>query len=88
MKFTTLPIPVDDKVPEGYELIVAYAKGDEIVVPIDTDEEKDLHNCDWEGCTTFSHVVRFNARYKYESEDKLQKFENICKKARELFYDI
>ena len=76
MKFTTLPIPVDDRVPAGYELILAYAKGNEIVVPIEQlDEEidKDIHNCDWEGCTSVSHVVRFNVNFKYETENLLDK---------------
>jgi len=68
--FTELPIPIDERTPEGYQLIVAYAKGTEIVVPIEPTEleSEDLHNCDWEGCCTFSHVVRFNIIHKYKAE--------------------
>jgi hypothetical protein len=66
--FTYLPIPVDDSVPKGYQLIVAYAKDGVIVVPIDIAElTDDMHDCDWEGCCTCSHVVRFSIRHKYES---------------------
>ena len=66
--FIYLPIPVDESVPEGYRLILAYAKDDAIVVPVDvTKIPEEQHNCDWEGCTTLSHVVRFSIKHKYET---------------------
>ncbi len=63
-----LPIPVSDDIPEGYKLIVAYAKEDRIVVPLNTHALKyeELHNCDWEGCSTIHHVIRFSISDKYE----------------------
>ena len=72
MMFTKLPIPVDETVPEGYELIVAYAKDDTVVVPIDIGYLPENHNCDWEGCSSVSHVVRFNIAHKYETEKQLE----------------
>jgi hypothetical protein len=73
--FTYLPIPVDDKVPEGYRLIVAYAKDDTVVIPIDLNDniKEEHHNCDWEGCTTLHHVVKFSIKHKYETEDLIEK---------------
>jgi hypothetical protein len=74
--FTYLPIPVDEHVPEGYRLIVAYAKDDTIVITIDESKlSEEFHNCDWEGCCTLSHVVSFSVRQKYEMEEKLSKLE-------------
>lgn len=71
--FTYLPLPVDDKVPEGYRLIVAYAKNDMVVIPVEpTVLPDDQHNCDWEGCCTLSHVVRFSISHKYEMEARLE----------------
>jgi len=67
--FVYLPLPVDDKVPEGYRLIVAYAKDDTVVIPVDINKlAEEQHDCDWEGCCTLSHVVKFNIRHKYETE--------------------
>lgn len=75
--FTVLPIPVDERVPEGFSLILAYAKDNEVVIPIDTIElPEELHNCDWEGCATFSHVVRFNIEHKYSLESQLTNIEH------------
>jgi hypothetical protein len=67
MKYIPLNIPVEDRIPEGYHLVQAYAKGDNIVVPItDIPEgQEDLHNCDWEGCGSMDCVVRFNVVEKY-----------------------
>jgi hypothetical protein len=74
--FIKLPIPVDESVPEGYSLIVAYAKDDTVVVPLDLKNlPEDHHNCDWEGCTSLSHVVKFNITQKYKSENELEKRE-------------
>jgi len=69
MKYIPLNIPTDQRVPDGYKLILAYAKGDDIVIPIDDipDDQAYLHNCDWEGCGTLDHVVRFNVSHKYEA---------------------
>lgn len=59
MKLINLPIPVDDRVPDGYRLIVAYASESDIVIPIEPEEEEN-HNCDVEGCGTLEHVKRFS----------------------------
>jgi hypothetical protein len=68
-RYVVLPIPVDDTVPEGYQLILAYAKGDEVVIPMDLcDLDEDNHNCDWEGCTSLSHVLRISPQQKYYLE--------------------
>ena len=66
-KFCELNIPIDERCPEGYRLILAYAKGDDIVIPIADipEESEDYHNCDWEGCGSLDHVVRFSVEDKY-----------------------
>lgn len=65
-RYIILPIPVDDRVPEGYQLIVAYAKGDEVCIPMELDGLKgEDHNCDWEGCSTLEHVLRISPQQKY-----------------------
>ena len=67
--FVELPIPVSDDVPEGYRLILAYAKGDKVVIPISGPiPDETPHNCDWEGCTSVSHVASFSIKQKYEAE--------------------
>lgn len=63
--FTELPIPVDERVPEGYNLIVAYAKDDKVVIPINATELGENHNCDWEGCSSIEHVFGFSISDKY-----------------------
>jgi len=72
MKYIPLNIPTDSRVPEGYNLIMAYAKGDDIVIPIDDipDEQAHLHSCDWEGCGSLDHVVRFNVNQKYAGTEE------------------
>ena len=75
IKFVPLPIQFlnMDRVPEGYYPVSAFAKGNEIVVEINTiPEDVDIHSCDWEGCGTFNHVARFNVAEKYglQQEDK------------------
>jgi len=72
-----VPIPAQfvnmDRVPEGYYPVSAFAKGNEIVVEINTiPEDADIHSCDWEGCGSLNHVVRFNVAEKYglQQEDK------------------
>lgn len=88
MEFTKLPIPVDDRTPKGYKLIIAYAKDDDVVIPVDPIEEKDEHDCDWEGCGSLNHVVRFNSKFKYANEAKISQLErslaDICKSRMEL----
>lgn len=68
-KFVGLNIPVDERVPEGYKLILAYERNGDIVIPIDDipEESAELHNCDWEGCSSVEHVVRFSVEYKYRA---------------------
>jgi hypothetical protein len=71
MKFIELPLPVDDLTPEGFKLVVAYAKGSKVFLPIyEMSENEEYHNCDWEGCGTFSHVASFDAEQKYKDEQK------------------
>jgi len=69
MNYYELGLPEDERVPEGYHKIEAYAKGDDVVVPIYgiPPEQEDLHDCDVEGCGTLDHVIRFNVQRKYES---------------------
>ena len=68
-EFVELNIPIEDRVPEGYRLILAYAKDDDVVLPISYTPEvsEELHNCDWEGCGTLEHVVRFSIERKYKA---------------------
>ena len=65
--FIELPLPVDDRVPEGYRLIVAYAKDDTVVVPLNTCglQKEEYHNCDCEGCSSVEHVFRMSISEKY-----------------------
>jgi hypothetical protein len=70
MKFIELPIPVDERVPEGYILIVAYAKGENVVTPVTLEEGDEYHNCDAEGCGSLDHVVSMNVKSKYDEREK------------------
>ena len=69
MKFNIFNLEIGERIPEGYRLIEAYAKGNTIIVPIMDipEDEAHLHNCDWEGCGTIDHVVRFSVNEKYAS---------------------
>ena len=66
-RYIELPIPVDERVPEGHKLIVAYTNGVDVIVPFDPCELKngDDHNCDWEGCSSINHVLRISPEQKY-----------------------
>lgn len=87
--FITLPFPVDDKVPNGYRFILAYGKDNEVVVPLTLqDLPGDYHNCDWEGCSTLHHVVRFNIKYKYDIEKQLSTTELPKKKKFKITADV
>jgi len=56
MKFIVLPFEVK-RIPDGYRPIECYGDHNgNIVVPII--EPHDSHNCDANGCGTFSHVER------------------------------
>jgi len=68
MEFNRINIEVSERVPEGYYLIEAYASGDDIVIPIMNipEDENNLHDCDWEGCGSLSHVIRFSVKAKYK----------------------
>ena len=82
MKFNVIPrtlgnnrrlsdfLEVGPRVPNGFRLIEAYARGNTIIVPImDIPEnEAHLHDCDWEGCGTLDHVIRFSVDAKYASQ--------------------
>lgn len=71
MKFVQLNIPVDERVPEGCKLVLAYASSDneEIIIPIDDlEKEGDEHNCDYEGCGTLEHVKRFSVHVRLLDE--------------------
>jgi hypothetical protein len=79
-RYIVLPIPVDDSVPEGYELILAYAKDDHVVIPMDSRGlPEDDHNCDWEGCCTLSHVLSISPQQKYGLERTIQKLEESAR---------
>ena len=67
MKFNVINLETGWRVPEGYHIIEAYAKGNTIVVPIMDipGNEAHLHDCDWEGCGSLDHVVRFAVDIKY-----------------------
>ena len=57
------------RVPEGYEPVEAYRKGDRLVVigePLDTGDcdNPHAHNCDEMGCGSWSHVV-FSGTVKF-----------------------
>lgn len=55
-----------DRVPEGWYPVSAFAKGNTIIVEINTiPDDVDIHSCDWEGCGTLNHIVRFNVADKY-----------------------
>ena len=86
MRYVKLNIPVDSRVPKDYQLIRAYSDGKEIVVELDVNDLKDDdHNCDWEGCSTVTHVVRFSPEHKYKIERKLSELEtrtNITKQPK------
>lgn len=66
-RYIKLNIPIDDRAPEGHFLILAYSNGKDVIVPIEpcSLENENLHNCDWEGCGTLSHVFRFSPEMKY-----------------------
>ena len=68
MRFNCFSLQLSNRIPDGYQLIEAYANGDDIVIPImGIEDQNDLHNCDLEGCSSVDHVVRFNIRDKYKS---------------------
>jgi hypothetical protein len=89
--FTPLPFPIvpTPHVPPGYTPIVAYANGDTIVVPIDPCSlQEALHNCDWEGCSSLSHVVRFSVRQKYEAELRMHNLENTIRASSKIIREL
>ena len=69
-RYTELPIPVDERVPEGHKLILAYTNGTDVIVPFNpqTLKSEDDHNCDWEGCSSVNCVFRCSPEQKYELE--------------------
>ena len=77
--FTYLTTPNDERIPNGYRLIFAYTKGDEVVVPIESMENlsDEQHDCDWERCGSMSHVVRFSVSHKYGFKDLQSEIENL-----------
>ncbi len=72
MKFLSTSKQHDNPAPEGYEPVVAYAKGDKVLVLIDDLDEDDNHNCDWEGCSSIEHGVWFSVALKYSQEELQQ----------------
>ena len=65
-RYVELNIPVDSRVPDGYRLILAYAKGDLVRIPMDPHGlDDDDHNCDWEGCSSVSHCLSISPQQKY-----------------------
>ena len=78
MKFIELPIPVDEHTPKGFKLIVAYAKGSKVFIPIaEMPENEEFHNCDWEGCGSLNHVASFDAISKYTEDVENTKARNF-----------
>jgi hypothetical protein len=76
MRYTELNIPTDSRVPDGYALVLAYARGDEVVIPIDPRGlPEDDHSCDWEGCGSIGHVLRITPQQKYALERAAQSAE-------------
>ncbi len=74
IQFNELPLSAE-RVPAGFVPVEAYAKGNDIVVPIANIPEgmEHLHDCDWEGCGSLDHVVRFSVKDKYSASDKILK---------------
>lgn len=71
MKFIELPLPVDDRTPEGFKLVVAYANGSKVFLPInEMPENEEHHDCDWEGCGSLDHVFSFDVLDKYKESKK------------------
>ena len=70
MRYQKLNIPVDERVPDGHFLILAYSDGKSIIVPMNPCDliNADDHNCDWEGCSSVSHVFRCSPEQKYALE--------------------
>ena len=65
-RYIELNMPVDSRVPAGYQLILAYAKDDLVRIPMDPRGlDDDDHNCDWEGCSTVSHCLSISPQQKY-----------------------
>jgi hypothetical protein len=72
-QYTVLALPKClNRVPSSYQVVLAYAKEDNIIVPIEIPEElAEYHNCDWEGCGSLDHVVRFSIKDKYTTGNLL-----------------
>ena len=65
-RYIELNIPIDSRVPEGYRLVLAYAKGDLVRIPMDPcGLDDDDHNCDWEGCSSVSCCLSISPQQKY-----------------------
>lgn len=60
-----------ERVPEQAVPIIAWQYNNQIIVEIADIPEEDahLHSCDWEGCGSLSHVVRFTVEDKYQQEE-------------------
>ena len=76
IKFVRLPdlvakLVIDERLPEQADPIIAYQMGKQIIVEIANIPESlaHLHNCDWEGCGSMNHVVRFTVEDKYLPAD-------------------
>jgi len=68
-RYVELNIPTDSSVPEGYRLILAYAKGDRVRIPMDPSGLVDgYHSCDWEGCSSVAHCLSISPQQKYMLE--------------------
>ena len=84
-RYNILNLPHAERVPDGYELIEAYAKGDTVVIPIEPNGlDEDDHNCDWEGCTTLSHVLSISPQQKYLLERAAGKAESVTTGTQQL----
>ena len=72
MKFRQLILNPENNIPKGFVPIIAYAKGDCVVVPLDDIQGDDVHDCDAEGCS-MDHVASFNIKAKYQSEPQTRR---------------
>jgi len=90
-RYHELNIPTDSRVPDGYNMILAYFKGDTVVIPINPDGLDENHDCDWEGCSSVSHCLRISPQQKYDLSNEgslLKEKETELKKARDNYSEL
>ena len=61
-----IPGRFNERIPDDASMIVAYQHQGQVIVPIySMPDETEMHSCDWEGCGSLDHVVRFSVEAKY-----------------------